>query len=127
MRLEFTQSYMDKLTDFWANVIFSAESKYNFFGFDGKQKIWNKPNAELQPKNLISTVKHGGGSVMVWGFMSANEFEKLQPTPIFVGTKRNIQELKDFSLQEWIQITTETTKILVFSTNNCSKFKGRPN
>ena len=32
------------------------------------KKIWRTPNEELQPKNLIPTVKHGGGSVMVWGW-----------------------------------------------------------
>lgn len=31
-----------------------------------------KPNEELKEKNLKATVKHGGGSVMVWGCMSAS-------------------------------------------------------
>lgn len=30
--------------------------------------VWRKPNEEM--KNLRATVKHGGGSVMVWGCMS---------------------------------------------------------
>ncbi|CAK9815645.1 Transposable element Tc1 transposase [Anthophora plagiata] len=53
-------------------IIFSDESKFNLFGSDGRQKVWRKPNTELELKNLRSTVKHGGGSVMVWGCMSAN-------------------------------------------------------
>lgn len=35
-------------------------------------------NEEFQPKNLIPTVKHGIGSVMVWGCMSANGVGKLR-------------------------------------------------
>ncbi|GBN24589.1 hypothetical protein AVEN_125081-1 [Araneus ventricosus] len=33
--------------------------------------IWRKPNSELEMKNLTPSVKHGGGSQMVWGCMSA--------------------------------------------------------
>ena len=48
---------MKKPIDFRANVIFSDESKQNFFSCNGKQKIRPKPNEELQPKNLIPIVK----------------------------------------------------------------------
>ena len=51
--------------------MFSDESKFNLFGSDGRENVWRKPNQEMFPKNLRSTVKHGGGSVMVWGCMSA--------------------------------------------------------
>ncbi|GBL81502.1 hypothetical protein AVEN_143760-1 [Araneus ventricosus] len=47
------------------------ESKYNVFGSDGKQMVWRKPNTELEMKNPTPSVKHGGGSQMVWGCMSA--------------------------------------------------------
>lgn len=30
-----------------------------------------KKPEELNPKNLVGTVKHGSGGVMVWGCMSA--------------------------------------------------------
>ncbi|GBM69035.1 Transposable element Tcb2 transposase [Araneus ventricosus] len=33
--------------------------------------VWQKPNSELEMKNITSSVKHGGGSQMVWGCMSA--------------------------------------------------------
>lgn len=33
--------------------------------------VWRKPNTEFNYKNTKATVKHGGGSVMVWGCMSS--------------------------------------------------------
>lgn len=71
-RLEFAKSYIDKPMEFWKNVIFSDESKFNIFGSDGKRFVWRKPNTELHIKNLKPTVKHGGGNVMVWGCMAYN-------------------------------------------------------
>ncbi|MBN3326397.1 LNP protein, partial [Atractosteus spatula] len=34
--------------------------------------VWRKKNAALQHQNLILTVKHGGGSIMVWGCFAAS-------------------------------------------------------
>ncbi|GBO15255.1 Transposable element Tcb1 transposase [Araneus ventricosus] len=70
-RLEFAKSYIKKPPEFWNSVLFVDESKYNVFGSDGKQMVWRKPNSELEMKNLTPSVKHGGGSQMVWGCMSA--------------------------------------------------------
>lgn len=33
--------------------------------------VWRKANTEFDIKNTRATVKHGGGSVMVWGCMSS--------------------------------------------------------
>ncbi|GBN29874.1 Transposable element Tc1 transposase [Araneus ventricosus] len=69
-RLEFVKSSLKSLRKFWNSVLFVDESKY-VFGSDGKQMVWRKPNSELEMKNLTPSVKHGGGSQMVWGCMSA--------------------------------------------------------
>uniref|UniRef100_T1I358 threonine--tRNA ligase n=1 Tax=Rhodnius prolixus TaxID=13249 RepID=T1I358_RHOPR len=51
---------------------------------DGRDMVWRKANAELEKKNLQPTLKGfkaappgGGGSVMVWGWMSASGFGEL--------------------------------------------------
>ncbi|GFV01293.1 transposable element Tc1 transposase [Trichonephila clavipes] len=31
-----------------------------------------KKNDDLNPKNLIGLVKHGGGGILMWGYMSAS-------------------------------------------------------
>ncbi|GFX78499.1 transposable element Tc1 transposase [Trichonephila clavipes] len=71
-RLDFAKTHQLKTDNFWKKVIFSDESKFNIFGSDGRRTIWRKPNTALDPKNLRPTVKHGGGSVMVWGCMASN-------------------------------------------------------
>ncbi|GBN40985.1 Transposable element Tc1 transposase [Araneus ventricosus] len=34
--------------------------------------VWRRKNEELNPKNLVGTVKYGGVGVLVWGCMSAS-------------------------------------------------------
>ncbi len=40
--------------------------------------MWRQPGAEYKDKRVLPTVKHGGGSVMVWGCMSAASTGELQ-------------------------------------------------
>lgn len=70
-RLEFAKQYLQKGTEYWEDVIFTDESKFNLFGSDGRFTVWRKTNEELLEKNVCPTVKHGGGSVMVWGCVSS--------------------------------------------------------
>lgn len=70
-RLKFAKAYKNNDFSFWNQVLFSDESKFNLFRSDGQSYVWRKPNEELKECNLRATVKHGGGSVMVWGCMSA--------------------------------------------------------
>lgn len=71
-RLEFAKKHINQPDEFWKNVVFTDESKYNIFGSDGRRMVWRKPNTEFQFKNINATVKHGGGNVMVWGCIGAS-------------------------------------------------------
>lgn len=70
-RLEFAKLHIDKPQSFWNSILWSDESKFNVFGSDGRIRVWRKKNEALKLKNLNPTVKHGGGSVMVWGCFSS--------------------------------------------------------
>ncbi|GBO42998.1 hypothetical protein AVEN_40181-1 [Araneus ventricosus] len=43
------------------------ESEFNIFDSDRRIMVWRRKNEELNPKNLVGTVKYGGGGVLVWG------------------------------------------------------------
>ena len=45
-------------------ILWSDETKIELFGLNAKHHVWRKPG-------IIPTVKHGGGSVMLWGWFSA--------------------------------------------------------
>lgn len=93
-RLDFANTHIHKDFDFWKNVIFTDESKFSIFGWDGRKKIWRKPGTSLNKENLLPTVKHGGGSVMVWGCFSANGVGNLHFINGIMNAKQYIDILK---------------------------------
>lgn len=70
-RLDFAKKYVNMSPDYWEKVIFSDECKVCVFDTAGSQRVWRKPGQEFQKENINPTVKHGGGSVMIWGCMAA--------------------------------------------------------
>uniref|UniRef100_T1E4C8 Transposase n=1 Tax=Crotalus horridus TaxID=35024 RepID=T1E4C8_CROHD len=46
--------------------------KYELFGKNTQHYVWRKKGTAHQHQNLIPTVKHGGGSIMVWGCFAAS-------------------------------------------------------
>lgn len=84
-RLKFAKEHLNKDQAFWDKVLWSDESKFNIFGSDGRIKVWRKKKEALKMKNLNPTVKHGGGSAMVWGCFSSSGPGKME----FVETTMN--------------------------------------
>ncbi len=68
---QFAEDNLAKSMNYWNHVLWSDESKVNLFGSDGVQHVWRRPGEEYQENCALPTVKHGGGSIMVWGCMSA--------------------------------------------------------
>ncbi len=71
-RLEFARAHADKDEDYWDSILWSDETKINVFGTDGFcMAVWRRKGEEYREKCIVPTVKHGGGSVLMWGCMSA--------------------------------------------------------
>ncbi len=75
---QFAEDKQTKGMDYWNDVLWSDETKINLFGSDGVKCVWKQPGEEYKDKCVLPTVKHGGGSVMVWGCMSAAGTGELQ-------------------------------------------------
>ncbi|KAL1274385.1 hypothetical protein QQF64_027199, partial [Cirrhinus molitorella] len=52
-------------------ILWSDETKIEFFGLNSKRYVWRKPGTARHLSNTVPTVKHGGGSIMLWGYFSA--------------------------------------------------------
>ncbi len=51
--------------------LYTLEIKINVFGTDGFKAVWRRKGEEYKEKCMVPTVKHCGGSVLMWGCMSA--------------------------------------------------------
>uniref|UniRef100_A0AAQ4PGD9 Transposase Tc1-like domain-containing protein n=1 Tax=Gasterosteus aculeatus aculeatus TaxID=481459 RepID=A0AAQ4PGD9_GASAC len=52
-------------------ILWSDETKIKFFGLNAKHHVWRKPGTAHHLAKTIPTVKHGGGSIMLWRCFSA--------------------------------------------------------
>lgn len=66
-RLEWAKAHRSWTKDDWRRMVFSDETKINIWGSDGIKYCWKRPDDKLQFHHLDLTVKHGGGSLMMWG------------------------------------------------------------
>lgn len=71
-RLDFAKKYISMPQTFWNRVIWSDESKFELKNPKRRLRVWCEPSQRLKSKCIQSTVKHGGGSLMVWGCFSSN-------------------------------------------------------
>ncbi|CDQ92007.1 unnamed protein product [Oncorhynchus mykiss] len=52
-------------------VLWADETKIELFGNNAKRYVWRKSNTAHHPEHTIPTVKHDGGSIMVWACFSS--------------------------------------------------------
>ena len=70
LRLAFAREHEDWSWVDWSPVLFSDESKFNLFQSDGRVFVRRRSGERLRSDCVASTVKFGGGGVMMWGAMS---------------------------------------------------------
>lgn len=71
-RLTFAKNHLDHPQSFWENVLWTDQTKVELFGRNASRYIWRKKNTAFDKKNIVPTVKHGGGSVMIWACFAAS-------------------------------------------------------
>ena len=70
-RLRFATAHGDKDRTFWRNFLWSNEAKIELFGHNYHRYVWRKKGEACKPKNTTPTMKHGDGSIMLWGCLAA--------------------------------------------------------
>ena len=69
-RLQWARQHIDWTVSNRMNIVWSDETKVNRFWSDGKPYAWKVPGKPLRKHQVRETVKHGGGSIMVWSCIS---------------------------------------------------------
>jgi hypothetical protein len=71
-RYNFALRHQHWTSEDWKRVVFSDETKVNRLASDGRQWVWKKPGGQLTEQHVSGTIKFGGGSLMMWGCMTAH-------------------------------------------------------
>ena len=69
-RIEVAKKHLKKPFWFWKKVIWSDEKKFELMNSRRRVIVYRKPNQRYNLKFTKPSLKHGGGSVMVWGCFS---------------------------------------------------------
>ena len=86
------------------------ETKIELFSHNDVSHVWRKKGEAYNPKNTVPTVKHGGGSIMMWGCFGKNNVHFL--------SKEEGKEKKKFkfcicidSLSSYVKIKVKNSSI----------------
>ena len=69
--LEFSKRHLKDSQTVRNKILWPDETKIEHFGLNAKHYVWRKPGTTHHLANTIPTVKHVGGSIMLWGCFSA--------------------------------------------------------
>lgn len=68
-RLDWALKYQHWTVESWMMVGWTDKTKINKIGSNGRLWTWKRVGEPLKDRTNTTTVKHGGGSIMVWGLM----------------------------------------------------------
>ena len=94
-RVMFAKAHRSRSIGAWAHVVYSDESSFKLFGRRTRSLVWRKPTEKYHTDCVTPTVKFGGGSLMVWGWMSASGVGRLYRVEGSMNQSQYISVLKN--------------------------------
>lgn len=71
-RKQYAMDHKNWTENDWNQVLWTDESRFEIFGSKRRQYVRRRPGEAYKSSCLNPTIKHGGGSINVWGCISAN-------------------------------------------------------
>ena len=79
-------------------MLWSDESSFQLFATPGNVRVRRRPGEEWNKDCIVPTVKHGSGSVMVWGCMSSSGVGRLTVCDGTISSEKYQAILRDTML-----------------------------
>ncbi|KAG2456628.1 TC1A transposase, partial [Polypterus senegalus] len=118
-RMEFAKRHLKDSEMVINKTLWSDETKIELFGLNSKWYVWRQPGTVHHLSNTIPTVKHGGGSIMLWGCFSAAGAGRL----VVIERKMNAAKYRDILDKNLLQSAKDLRlgRRLTFQQDNCPK------
>lgn len=123
-RLKFAREHKNWTVNDWKKVLFSDESSFELFCGDKRRYVRRRVGERFKKECCVPTVKHGSGTLMVWGCMSGFGVGRLHRCIGTVRQDQYIQILQDSMLPSSSDLFGEENQFIFMQDNApCHKAK----
>ena len=118
--MEFARLYQHWTDAEWKKVLWTDETKINRYGSDGTRWVWRNDRIGMQARLINETLKHGGGSLIMWGCMQWEGTGFISQIEGGLDAKLYIEILEECVplTQRWYRINPRT---MIFQQDNDPK------